>query len=46
LRRCWPEYEKAISASELRKRINFQSVIGACEVEEELCSFLRRIGFF
>jgi hypothetical protein len=45
LLRVWPEYRKALPASELATRIDLAAILRAASVEEDYRSFLALIGF-
>lgn len=45
LLREWPEYKKPMSAIRLAQRIQAEHILRASTVEEDLCLFLKTIGF-
>jgi hypothetical protein len=44
LRAEWPEYEKPMSAQQLRARVTLDQIRQACGVEAELRAFLTNVG--
>lgn len=45
LQKLWPEYDKSgMTAAKFSRRIGYQQILQACEVETELREFLQRMG--
>lgn len=46
LKQEWTEYDKPMTAAELRRRLDHEALLRAAAVEPELDAFLAAIGFF